>query len=332
MKPHRIMIIGLGNMGKNHLRIFSSHPLFEVVAIIDPELAAQTNNINLVPVYESLPDTVLCDCAVVSAPTDLHCQFALQLINKQIPTLIEKPLCATSKECKLIKDASDNNTPCWVGHVERFNPVVKKLKEVITSGWIGSPLHYCFTRVGGYPKYVTATSNVLADLAIHDIDIFQYLTEEQAQVIAAVSHCSYKPNVLDTAEILLSGNRKATASIHVNWITPTKVRTIRVTGTRGVCFVDYILQTCSVLSGDLLSQPTERKADFNTILTNYPDSDRIEFAVQKAEPLKAQAEAFALALKGSKTNLCTIDEGMQVVTLVEAAIEKSLSVIHKTLP
>ena len=69
---------------------------------------------------------------------------------------------------------------------------------------------------------------------------------------ASVCHSTLKEGVHDTAEIFVTSASSVTATVHVNWITPTKIRTIRVTGTRGVCFVDYILQTCEVTGGGLL--------------------------------------------------------------------------------
>ena len=98
-----------------------------------------------------------------------------------------------------------------------------------------------------------ANNNVLMDLAVHDIDVLHSLVGMHPgfEVKGVALHSILRENVFDTAEILLENSRSMSASIHVNWITPTKIRNLRVTGTGGVCMVDYILQTCVLLGGDL---------------------------------------------------------------------------------
>src|SRR5262249_38343054 len=155
--------------------------------------------------------------------------------------LVEKPLCATFEQARALAAlAEERGVRLAVGHVERFNPAVRKLREVIQAGWVGEPIHFSFTRVGGYPETLVPGNNVLLDLAVPGIDVLRSLVGP-LRLEASVSHATVREGVLDTAEILLTCAAGSSATVHVNWITPTKIRTLRVTGTRGMCFVDYIL-------------------------------------------------------------------------------------------
>ena len=93
--------------------------------------------------------------------------------------------------------------------------------------------------------------SIALDLAVHDVDVLRSLVGP-VRLEHSMCHVTWREGVFDTAEIFLSSAKGTSASVHVNWITPTKIRSIRVTGTRGVCFVDYILQTCELFGGSLL--------------------------------------------------------------------------------
>jgi UDP-N-acetylglucosamine 3-dehydrogenase len=203
--------------------------------------------------------------------------------------------------------------------VERFNPAVRKLQEVVAHGWLGDPIHFSFTRVGGYPDHVVNKKNVLLDLAVHDLDIFQ-LFANPVTINACLCHSTFQENIFDTAEILARGKNGISGSIHVNWVTPTKIRSVRVTGTRGVCLVDYMLQTCTLLGGLLLGARSEPRTEFSSLIEAYKNSDRIEFGVAKEEPLRLELDAFYHALNGQPSHLCTGKEGALLTAMVEDAI------------
>jgi UDP-N-acetylglucosamine 3-dehydrogenase len=110
--------------------------------------------------------------------------------------------------------------------------------------------------------------------------------------------------------------------VHVNWITPTKIRSIRVTGTRGVCFVDYILQTCELFGGSLLRSSFPTITSYESIQEVYRATDRIQFGVQKVEPLRAQAEQFHRYLTGGDVGeLCAGRDALAAVLLAERAMQ-----------
>jgi UDP-N-acetylglucosamine 3-dehydrogenase len=317
----RIAVLGVGRMGKNHLRLASDSPDFELVAIVDPMFKTPKPGVALLAEPKQLKDVDF-DCAIVATPTATHRDVVLELIAMKKHILVEKPIASSFAQGReVLAAAAAAGVKVAVGHVERFNPVVRKLREVIKGGLLGDPIHFSFTRVGGYPETILEVNNVLLDLAVHDIDAFRSLVG-QVRVEASVAHSSFRPPVLDTAEIVLSSAAGPTASMHVNWVTPTKIRSLRVTGTRGVCFMDYILQTCELHGGNLTKRiEPSSSATFESIQEHYRTTDRVVFGVTKEEPLLIQLKQFAKYLRdGEPGELCLGEDALAAVLVAERAM------------
>ena len=322
----KIVLVGSGKMGRNHLRVVKEDPRFELVAVVDPkppaDLAAKHPGLRILANLTEARGFDW-DCAIVAAPTQYHFELGRQLVALRKPFLLEKPLASTPEQCReLLAEATQAGVRFGVGHVERFNPVVRKVKEVIASGWVGDPLHFSFTRVGGYPDSVTAGNNVLLDLAVHDLDVLNFVMGP-VTIRSSVCHSSWQKGIYDTAEILAVSEKGFSANFHVNWITPTKIRTLRVTGTRGVCLVDYILQSCVLLGGNLMKRGPTQDFDFHSLAEEYRATDRVEFGVKKEEPLKVQLGELYHFLRGEPSEICTAEAGAQAVSLASTAIEIS---------
>ena len=319
----RIALIGFGRMGRNHFRVLRQTPGWELAAVVDAQ-ATPPDDLGAVPFLRSVAelDGVKYDAAVIATPTATHFEVAKELIAKGKHLLVEKPIASTATQAReLIELARARGTKLAVGHVERFNPAVRKLREVIREGWIGTPIHFSFTRVGGYPETLLQGNNVLLDLAVHDIDVLRSLVGP-VKLEHSMCHVTFREGVFDTAEIFLAAASGPSASVHVNWITPTKIRSIRVTGTRGVCFVDYILQTCELLGGSLLKQIEPASASYDVLQELYRATDKIQFGVQKVEPLRAQAmQLHAFLVKGEVDELCTGRDAISAVILAERAVQ-----------
>lgn len=320
----RVVLCGAGRMGRNHLRLLASSARFELAAVVDPNpLDVDTRDLKGAPLLKSLDELSKIDfeCAVVATPTATHFDVLEKLVAMKKSVLVEKPLCSTYEQCGKVLAATERaGVKLAVGHVERFNPAVRKLREVIRRGWLGTPIHYSFTRAGGYPSSLVSGNNVLLDLAVHDVDVVRSL-EGPMRLEASVCHSTVRSDVYDTAEILLLAKSGASATVHVNWITPTKLRSIRVTGTRGVCFVDYILQTCELFGGNLLEQSLPESAGYERLLEMYKTTDRIQFGVTKEEPLKAELDQFHELLRtGEAGELCLGDDASRAVLLAERAV------------
>ena len=158
-----------------------------------------------------------------------------------MPVLVEKPIAATSSEGEELAHAAESSgLVLAVGHVERFNPAVGLLRELIDAGAVG-PITSCVARrVGVMPPRVR-DADIVVDLAVHDIDVLSYLLGSQPDRVRATGGRAWLSDRTDHAEILLDYGGVG-CFIQVNWLTPVKIRTLAVTGEGGYCELNYVTQ------------------------------------------------------------------------------------------
>ena len=146
-----------------------------------------------------------------------------------------------------------------VGHVERYNPVVEKLREVIRSGLLGEVVSVGAKRIGPLPPRDPDTGVVL-DLGVHDIDVIRYVLGcDLVEVFARTRSARLKSGLDDFAILDLLFENGSYGLIETNWITPHKVRELTVVGTKAVVYVNYIDQRLMVYDGEWVGkEPLKR--------------------------------------------------------------------------
>ncbi|MEM1753724.1 MAG: Gfo/Idh/MocA family oxidoreductase, partial [Candidatus Methanomethylicaceae archaeon] len=217
----RIGVVGLGNMGRNHVRIFSNIKECNLTAISDINAEIAKNIGNQYGV-ESFTDYKLMinkiDAVSIAVPTSLHYEIASFFIKNGIHCFIEKPITKTIEEAKeLIKLAEKYGVKLMVGHIERFNPAVIKMKEIIDKEMLGKILVINARRVEPFPPKNIDTG-IIIDLAIHDIDILRYVYGKEPLKVYS-KYGSIKSNYEDYAVILLDFD-EGVGCIETNWFTP----------------------------------------------------------------------------------------------------------------
>ncbi len=243
LTPLRIAVIGLGNMGKHHVRHFSTLHNTTLVAVCDSdgERAQQFATDYHCTAYTSLDhllETETLDAVSLTVPTFLHFDLAKKLILHGLSVLIEKPISETVEQAQILIDlALEKDVTLMVGHIERFNPAVVALKAFIDAGNLGKIVSVISRRANVFPSQMK-DANVAIDLAVHDIDIVNYILDEQP--LSVVSHAG---NALIQSRIdhleLFFHYPSASAFIQVNWITPTPIRRLHINGTKGYIDLDY---------------------------------------------------------------------------------------------
>jgi UDP-N-acetylglucosamine 3-dehydrogenase len=301
-RPLRVGVIGVGVMGSNHARVFSTVPGVELVAVADPDakqadFVARTLGCAAVSDFPQLLDLGL-DAVTIAAPTHLHHDIALACIARGIHVLVEKPIASTVQEGReIIEAARRAGVTLMVGHVERFNPAVETVKEALRNENI---LSIAITRVGPFPPRMSNVG-VVIDLAVHDIDLIRWFTdseiiEVQPQLSSAVA---------EREDIALLQFRTASgvlAHINTNWLTPFKARSVTV-ATRG----KYIM-------ADLLTRQVTECFGFQ------PDGSYSmrHLSVGHNEPLRSELLAFVQVVRTGGAPAVTGEEG---VASLEIAIQ-----------
>jgi UDP-N-acetylglucosamine 3-dehydrogenase len=303
-KRLRAGVIGVGAMGRNHARLYSELPGVQVIGVADANeaLAASVGRDYSCKSFADYRDLLAENLDILSivVPTTLHKQVALDAIKKGINVLVEKPVADTVGHAdEIIRAARQNKVKLMVGHVERFNPAIAKLKELVDSGLLGKVVSISAKRVGPYNPRIRDVGIIL-DLGTHDIDIMSYLYGEKIrQVYASAGTVVHSHE--DHAIITLNFGSGGSGVIDTNWLTPHKVRNLTVIGSRGIAEVDCIEQTLRIFDQEWVR----------------------DAKIEKAEPLKLELMHFIDCVQRDKKPLVSGQEGKHALAVALAAVESA---------
>ncbi len=320
-KKVRVAVIGAGNMGRHHVRNYAMLPRAELVAVADvmasAKKLAQEYKAKYFKDYKEMIEKIKPDAVSIAAPTPFHSEIGTFCLKKGIHCLIEKPFDTTVKEAdELIGIAEQQRCVLTVGHIERFNPLIQKIKEIIDDKKLGKITSIICQRVGGFPA-VEPKTDVIIDLAVHDIDIMNHLLRRLPDKISSHGSRTHHSKEIDSAEILLDyGN--ASGFIHANWLTPVKVRTITITGSHGYLEGNYITQELVYHKHNM----EDVSGEFSKFVSNLGNSIKEIVKVDFKEPLAAELENFLNAITGENT-LSLVDpiDAREALRLALSAIE-----------
>jgi UDP-N-acetylglucosamine 3-dehydrogenase len=296
----RVAVIGAGNMGKNHLRNYFLLPDAELVGLADVNPAtkalAKEHKAAHYTDYRALLEELKPDAISVVVPTSFHFEVASFAMERGIHVLLEKPIASTVDEAdKLITLANKQKVVFTVGHIERFNPLVRKLKHMLDEKKVGEVSSVICKRVGGFPP-VEPKTDVIIDLAVHDIDIISHLLGKQPKRIHSHGSRTHHSSKIDSAEILMDYG-DASGFVQANWLTPVKIRTVAVTGSEGYIEGNYITQELEYYRHNL-----QKEVDsFSNFVIKMGEPEKESIKVDFEEPLALELKAFLACVQGSKT-------------------------------
>jgi UDP-N-acetylglucosamine 3-dehydrogenase len=301
------VVIGLGVMGMHHMRIYKELgcPLIGI-ADINKERGEEIGRKYNVPFYQDYSGLLgLSSIASICVPTCSHMSIATDFLHAKTNCLVEKPIASDLNEAKtMIQAAEKNNVKLMVGHIERFNPVVKELKKLIKKGVLGKILLASARRVGPLQSRVNDVG-IVVDSALHDIDTIRYLIGKEPQAVYSKTGCLNRTIYEDHAMIMLDFG-ESMASIEVNWFTPEKERTLVVTGSKAVAYIDYIRQGLTIINS----------------------RQKKQIKIIKAEPLKTEISHFISSVKNGGEPLVNGAEGLNTLKIALAA-SKNISDVQR---
>lgn len=321
----RIGLAGLGSMGRNHLRVISGHDETILAAVADPDAAtleaatAQTGAEGFADPLAMIREASL-DAVVIAAPTTAHVPLALAAIERGLPVLVEKPLAATHAEALRIVDAGRaHGVPVQVGHVERYNPAVLRLGELLREGWLTKIYAIVSRRAGPFPARIRDVG-VTVDLGTHDADMLSWIAGERpTRVYAELAQRKHATHE-DLLFGLLHFPSGASGMLDVNWLTPAKRRQLTVIGEEGMFELDYLTQRLAFTKSDLAHG--ELIAGYAPTFTG----DVLEIEVQTHEPLKAQLDAFVRAIRTGERPYVDGEDGAWAVRIATGLLEAASTV------
>ncbi|MBI2040895.1 MAG: Gfo/Idh/MocA family oxidoreductase [DPANN group archaeon] len=310
----RVAVIGVGRMGRHHARIYSQLAELAAVSDVDEENGKQIASEFKCKYYKNyleMLDTEKPSAVSVVVPTPLHREVALEVIKRKINLLVEKPIATNLNDAReIINAAKENNVKLMVGHVERFNPAIIKLKELISANALGDISSIIARRVGVAGSPITSYENLMIDLAIHDVDIINHILGRLPTGKTCLKGKAIN-NRDDYADILLSYG-KTNAFIQVNWITPVKIRTLHITGSSGYAELDYINLSLKFYK---LAKPSGY-ANYQEFLTKFGQPDITEIEIKKEEPLKIELSEFLKSITMNTMPPMSGDEALKALEIV----------------
>ncbi len=309
MDKVRVGVIGVGSMGKNHVRAYTTlNHICELVGVydLDRELAgeiAQSYGVKAFSSAEELMDEV--DAVNIATPTSTHYKIAIQAINKGLHLLIEKPITSQTEEAQaILKGAKSKNLILQVGHIERFNPVIMALPELLKEKKI---IALDVQRMGPYDPRISDT-DVIQDLMIHDIDVVSSIVPSKIESISAFASKIKSDDFMDYAVANFSMSNGVVATLTASRITQKKVRKMAITTLSAYIELDYLQKKIIVTHrGGLM--PDNR---------NYHQENEFEEVYKnEEEPLKSQLAHFINCIENDTQPLISGSDGLEALRLAK---------------
>ncbi len=321
----RVAVIGVGAMGRNHARVYNEMPEVELAAVADLDLALVQNVIRLhggraYKDYRTMLEEIQPAVVSVAVPTQAHCQVTLDALEAGCHVLVEKPIAATLEEGRrMIERAAELGRVLAVGHIERYNPAVIELKRRLDADELGRIFQIHARRLGPFPARVRDVG-VIVDLAPHDLDIMRYLTGKKVRRLYAETEQEIHTAHEDLFSGLIRFEGGVVGVLNINWLTPTKVREITVTGQRGMFLANLLTQ-------DLYFYENEEAGDLDwshlSLLRGVGEGQMVRLRLHRREPLRAELETFVAAAQGEKVGIVRGEDGLAALELAQALIEAS---------
>ncbi|WP_309662919.1 Gfo/Idh/MocA family oxidoreductase [Sphingomonas sp.] len=313
-KPVRCGIIGLGRMGQNHLRVLSLLKGAEIGFVYDkdPDTTQRIGQSAGVPAaddWSSMLGEV--DAVIIASPTTTHADYIFAAAGSVRNIFVEKPVAETSDRAfEVAAFAAERGLNIQVGFVERFNPAVQQLKQLLDRS--REVVSVDFARTNKISARITDV-DVVADLMIHDIDLALHLNGPASDVAA---HGIAEGGMIDFASALLTHRNGRFSRIMASRITDKKMRMIQATCRDMFVDCDLLRKEISITRQSEVVQP---KGEPYTITAL---EETLE--VRPQEALVLELQAFLQSCNGEfLEHTPGIDAGveaMRICTVVQGSI------------
>lgn len=323
----KVAVIGVGSMGANHARVNWEMPNVDLVGVVDAdahqaEMIGQKYRTRSYIDYRKMLDETKPDAVTIAVPTIHHRAVAFDVIERGIALLIEKPIAFSMEEGQAIINAADrSNVKLMIGHIERFNPAIIALKERIAAGELGRIFQMDARRQGPFPSRV-GDVGVVIDLAVHDLDIMRYVSQNEVIRLYAETEKQIHSKYEDMLTAMLRMTDGAIGTLAINWLTPTKIREFIVNGERGMFRVDYLTQDLFYFEN-----PVSHSSEWESmrVLRGVREGQMTRYVVNKKEPLRAEQEAFVNYVMNGVSSPISGSDGLKALELAKSIVYSGIT-------
>jgi predicted dehydrogenase len=328
MNALRVGLIGYGYWGPNLARNFFGLPDANLIALADLKEANLKRAQPLYPQavltkdYKELFNLEL-DAVVISTPPVTHYSIAKDCLMHNLHVLIEKPMTSSSQQAEeLIELADERGLTLMVGHTFEYNSAVLELKKYIEKGELGQIYYLDIARLN--LGLFNRDSNVVWDLAPHDISILSFLLQQNPiSVSAQGSECVFK-GVFDVAYLNLIYPNNIRAHIHVSWLDPCKVRRVTVVGSKKMVVYNDVEMEQKIKIYDKGVDTPDYTEGYSEFQYNYRSGDIVIPKIHFVEPLRQECQHFLDCIVNHTEPCSCGSDGLRVIKILEAA-QRSMS-------
>jgi predicted dehydrogenase len=314
-EPVPVAVVGAGNMGSNHIRVYDQLPGADLVEVVEPdaERAATVRDEYDVRIVDSVAELRSARAATVAVPNVLHREVARECAERGLDILVEKPLAMTLADARSIVEVAEaNDVVLQTGHIERFNPAIRTLSTILDDeDVIAIEAH----RLGPFNEHLTEES-VVFDLMIHDLDIIDTLVAGEIGYADAVGSAS-RSRELDHAIATFKFEDGTLATATSSHVTHGKVRQLQVTTRNAYISLDYQEQGITI----------QRRGTERTMNLFEKGGYRTETVaetpfVRTREPLKNELEHFLSCVRDRSVPEVDGADGLRAVELASEVIDR----------
>lgn len=318
MKEIRVGVIGIGSMGRHHVRNVRETPGETLVAVADPagDKFGVAGELEVLPDVSALIGAGI-EAAVVAVPTAFHLEVALQLAAAGVPALIEKPLARTVAEGEQIVSAFQRaNLVGAAGYVERCNPALIELQKRVAAGELGEVFQIATRRQGPFPARISDVG-VIKDLATHDVDLTAWIAGSRYQSVSA--RTARKSGREHEDLLFVTGVLENGVLVNhiVNWFSPFKERLTTVTGEKGALVADTMNSTLTFYENGTKAVEWDQVANVRGVSVG----EVTQYALDQREPLRVEHENFVAALNGDASRIVPLTDALQTLRVLEAMVQ-----------
>ena len=315
----RILLIGVGRWGINHLRVLKSMPIELFVADHQEQ---QLSSIGIPRSQCSTDARSLfseIDAAVVVTPAPTHFETCRELLEMGKDVFVEKPMTLVASEAKQLTELAENSgSILQVGHIFRFDPASLWLRDAIGEGRFGG-LKILRARFSGFKRPRPDTGVTFAD-SIHFIDLFNFVLGAPPRRVHAVLRDFFGRGMDDESLITLEYDQDNSspilATVEAGYHAPGKFREVIIAGTNCSAVCDY-----NVAQYKIKTFENQHVTDSDTIKAEEGAVHQLEFPPE--EPLRAELVAFVDAIEKRTPSPVDGWAGFHAVSIVEAALESA---------
>jgi predicted dehydrogenase len=321
----KVGIVGYGYWGPNLVRNFSQNSSTDVVMVAETDadrhkaITKAWQGIRVTTDFNDLLKGSETDVIAIATPLSTHFSLAKAALEAGRHVLVEKPITSTPDEAlQLIEIAKRHNRILMVDHTFVYSEPVRKTRELVQSGEIGDVFYFDSVRVNlGLFQHDT---NVIYDLAVHDLSIMDFVLGKTPTVVSATG-ASHFPDQTENVAFMsfMFEDSSLISHIHVNWLAPVKVRRTMIGGSRKMIVYDDLEPSEKIKIYDKGVELSNNPDEIKKVLPSYRVGDLWVPNIEMGEPLQSMVRHFISCIENNEKPVTDGETGLRIVRYLDAA-------------